>query len=146
MAEIDGEGRSRAGGRAARAGRQAGRGPSEADQEFEDEGGSGDNVREYLRSIGKHKLLTAPQEIELGLAVGRWLQLREVRDDFAAGHQRQPLPQDLGGAVYRALPERAKMLASLASAVGEDVAGADGPELLLRPALETRWQALWTWS
>ena len=135
MAEIDEGRRSRATDPASPLDEREDSGSSESYPELDEGAGSGDSVREYLRTIGRHKLLKAAQEIELGLAVGRWLRLREVRDDFASGHGRQPLPQELGGAAYAALPDRTDVLASLASAAGEDVAGVDGLELLLRPAL-----------
>lgn len=38
-----------------------------------------DTVREYLRSIGQHPLLTAPEELTLGLNVERWMLLKETR-------------------------------------------------------------------
>ena len=41
-----------------------------------------DTVREYLRSIGQHALLTAPQELDLGLTVERWVLLKTMRKKF----------------------------------------------------------------
>ena len=38
-----------------------------------------DTTREYLRSIRKHALLTAPEELDLGLDVERWMVLKETR-------------------------------------------------------------------
>ena len=40
---------------------------------------STDPTREYLRSIGQHALLTAPEELNLGLDVERWMVLKEAR-------------------------------------------------------------------
>ncbi len=42
-----------------------------------------DTVREYLRSIGQHALLKAPEELELGLEVERWMLLKEMRASIA---------------------------------------------------------------
>ena len=36
-------------------------------------------AQEYLRSIGQHALLTAPEEMDLGLDVERWILLKETR-------------------------------------------------------------------
>ncbi len=38
-----------------------------------------DTVREYLRAIGQHALLTAPQELALGRDVERWMLLKDTR-------------------------------------------------------------------
>ena len=38
-----------------------------------------DTTREYLRSIRKHALLTAPEELDLGLDIERWMVLKETR-------------------------------------------------------------------
>ena len=47
------------------------------EREFGDE--PTDTVREYLRGIGQHALLTAPEELALGLDVERWMFLKEIR-------------------------------------------------------------------
>ena len=49
-----------------------------------------DTVREYLRSIGQHALLTAPQELDLGLEVERWMLLKETRKAMTDETGREP--------------------------------------------------------
>ena len=38
-----------------------------------------DTVREYLRAIGQHTLLTAQQELALGRDVERWILLKDTQ-------------------------------------------------------------------
>ena len=54
-----------------------------------------DTVREYLRSIGQHALLTAPQELDLGLEVERWMLLKETRKAMVADLERDPSPPEI---------------------------------------------------
>ena len=49
-----------------------------------------DTVREYLRSIGQHALLTAAEELDLGLDVERWMLLKETRASLAEELGREP--------------------------------------------------------
>ena len=49
-----------------------------------------DTVREYLRSIGQHALLTAPEELDLGLDVERWMLLKETRKQMVEELERDP--------------------------------------------------------
>ena len=79
-----------------------------------------DSVREYLRSIGQHPLLTAEQEVELGLAVERWIHLRVLRDRLRDEHGRGPTPSELAAAIYQPLTTHRPLLAALAKALGED--------------------------
>ncbi len=58
------------------------------EREFGDE--PTDTVREYLRSIGQHALLTAAEELDLGLDVERWMLLKETRASLAEELEREP--------------------------------------------------------
>ena len=58
-----------------------------------------DTVREYLRSIGQHALLTAPEELDLGLDVERWMVLKETRAEMTAEMGRDPDTTELAAAL-----------------------------------------------
>ncbi len=58
-----------------------------------------DTVREYLRSIGQHALLTAPEELDLGLDVERWMLLKETRAKMAEEMGREPDTPELAAAM-----------------------------------------------
>ena len=96
-----------------------------------------DTVREYLRSIGEHPLLTAPQEMELGLAVEGWVQLRELRDRFQNEHGRSPDPLELATLVYLALASHEALLTTLAAVLGEETNGTPISELLAQPSVRS---------
>ena len=79
-----------------------------------------DNVREYLRAIGQHRLLTAPEEVELGLAVEKWILLRRLREQFQSDKGRQPVFSELALAIFEALGSHTQVLTALLSALNED--------------------------
>ena len=54
-----------------------------------------DTVREYLRSIGQHALLTAAEELDLGLDVERWMLLKETRASLAEELGREPYTSEV---------------------------------------------------
>ena len=58
-----------------------------------------DTVREYLRSIGQHALLTAPEELDLGIDVERWMVLKETRAKMASEMGRDPDTPELAAAL-----------------------------------------------
>ena len=58
-----------------------------------------DTVREYLRSIGQHALLTAPEELDLGLDVERWMLLKETRAKMTEEMGREPDTLELAAAM-----------------------------------------------
>ena len=119
-------GRSRA--RAAR------RAEARADAALDED--SGDTVREYFRSIGRHPLLTAGQEVELGLAVERWIRLKELRKEFHDAHERQPSTDELVEAVWSDVGGRRDILAALAGSLQEHVEGAGLTDLLWLPSVQ----------
>ena len=89
-----------------------------------------DSVREYLRAIGEHALLTKPEEIEFALAVERWTLLKELRSRLRDGPGVRPPPAELGSLVYESLAEHRTLLSSLASALGVEPAEAGVVDLL----------------
>ena len=94
-----------------------------------------DAVREYLRAIGQHPLLKAPEEVELGVAVETWLELKELRQKLRDEQGRDPTPVELAEAVYLRLESRREWLETLASAVGEDVDGGAAIALMAAPGV-----------
>ena len=58
-----------------------------------------DTVREYLRSIGQHALLTAPEELDLGIDVERWMVLKETRAKMTDEMGRDPDTPELAAAL-----------------------------------------------
>ena len=81
----------------------------------EQSGEPSDTVREYLRAIGQHALLTKPQELQLGLTVEKWMQFKLLRKTFHDERDRDPDSAELGDAIYQALASRIDLLAALAS-------------------------------
>ncbi|MCI0439487.1 MAG: sigma-70 family RNA polymerase sigma factor [Chloroflexi bacterium] len=75
-----------------------------------------DAVREYLRAIGQHPLLKAPQELELGLDVERWMQLKDMRSQFEEERGREPTRAELAARVYQELVSRKGLLSAVGAA------------------------------
>ena len=70
-------------------------------------------IREYLRSIGQHALLTAPEEMDLGLDVERWTFLKETRAWMAYDLKREPNTTELAAELMMATIERLALLRTL---------------------------------
>ena len=79
-----------------------------------------DTVKEYFRAIGLHPLLSATQEIELGLAVERWIRLKELTDSFTEEHRQAPRPAELAVIIYDQIASLKGILDALASALEEE--------------------------
>ncbi len=94
-----------------------------------------DAVREYLRSIGQHPLLTAKQEIELGLAVEAWIRLKELRDEFLARHGRAATTSELGAFIYLRLASCKDIVHNVARVVWGEAEGQDIARLLAAPVV-----------
>ena len=93
---------------------------SEGQPSFVDQSGDpSDTVREYLRAIGQHALLTKPQELQLGLTVEKWMQLKQLRKKFQDEHDREPDTSELGASVYQSLTSLTGLLVALASETDE---------------------------
>ena len=74
-----------------------------------------DTVREYLRSIGQHALLTAPQELDLGLEVERWMLLKETRKSMTEELGREPMSSEIAARVIADTIRDVLLLRSLAA-------------------------------
>ena len=112
--------------------------PAQPDGEPSDEGRSvepTDIVREYLRSIGQHPLLKAPQEVVSGLAVERWTQLRALRRLFQDEHERDPSAPELAALVFQSLASHKDLLDALAATLVDEVGEATTAHLLSLPQL-----------
>ena len=77
-----------------------------------------DTVREYLRSIGQHALLTAPEELDLGLDVERWMLLKETRAQMTAELEREPTTAEVAAALIAATVRELLLLRTLAAEAG----------------------------
>ena len=65
-----------------------------------------DTVREYLRAIGQHTLLTAQQELALGRDVERWILLKDTRALLLKESDHQPTTARVAAALlYRMFTE-----------------------------------------
>ena len=95
-----------------------------------------DPVRDYLTAIGQHRLLAQPEEVELGLAVERRMELARRRESLSEEMARQPAPAEIAADAYVALRDRRGVLAALAGAIGCEFAQ-DAPisEMLAHQAL-----------
>ena len=74
-----------------------------------------DTVREYLRSIGQHALLTAPQELDLGLEVERWMLLKETRKGMTDELEREPSPVEIAARMIADTVRDVRLLRALAA-------------------------------
>ena len=92
-----------------------------------------DSVREYLRAIGQHALLTRPEEVEFALAVERWTLLKELRGRLRDEPGVRPPPAELGSLVYESLTENQTLLSALGSAIGVEPTAVSGVDLLSNP-------------
>ena len=88
-----------------------------AEAPFTDE--SEDALGDYLRAIGRHRLLKAPQEVELGLAIQAWLLLEGMRREHESAAGRPADAGELAAGVYDRIVALSGPLAALAAAVGE---------------------------
>jgi RNA polymerase primary sigma factor len=96
-----------------------------------------DTVREYLRSIGQHALLTKSEEFRLGLAVERWVQLKGLRQSFREHHDRQPTTAELAAVVYGSLASQRDFLTALAFPPGTKKSTRTLDTLLAQPRVRT---------
>ena len=78
-----------------------------------------DTVREYLRSIGEHALLTAIQEVSLGLDVERRMELKGLHKSLSSELGREPTAPEIGARVITQLSTYRPVLTALLSHFGE---------------------------
>ena len=83
------------------------------EREFGDE--PTDTVREYLRGIGQHALLTAPEELALGLDVERWMFLKEIRASLAEDLGREPSTSEIASVLLLKVFKDIDLLRAIAS-------------------------------
>ncbi|HHZ62581.1 MAG TPA: RNA polymerase sigma factor RpoD/SigA [Dehalococcoidia bacterium] len=89
-----------------------------------------DTVREYLRSIGQHALLTAPQELDLGLTVERWVLLKTMRKKFEEEEGRPASQTDIVMKIFDEVTSEEELLKILVETVGQGPNGHAVWELL----------------
>ena len=78
-----------------------------------------DTVREYLRSIGQHALLTAVQEVSLGLDVERRMALKAIHKTLTSELGRDPTAPEVGARVIMMLSPYRPVLMAVLSHFGE---------------------------
>ena len=96
-----------------------------------------DTVREYLRSIGQHPLLSALQEQELGRSVERWVLLKQIRAALREGYGRSPSTAEVGAVVFQVVASERELVEAFATDLGEDPRGRQLPELLSDDTIRT---------
>lgn len=84
-------------------------------------GDTTDSIREYLTAIGQHPLLDKSDEIRLGLAVERRMELKQRRENFAKEYGFQPSSMDLATNIYMALLGCRETLLTFAGALGHEL-------------------------
>ena len=80
-----------------------------------------DSIREYLTAIGQHPLLDKSDEIRLGLAVERRMELKQRRENFAKEYGFQPSSMDLATDIYMALLGCRETLITFAGVLGHEL-------------------------
>ena len=80
-----------------------------------------DTIREYLTAIGQHPLLDKSDEIRLGLAVERRMELKQRREEFAKENGFAPSTADLAFEIYMALVEKRDTLLTFARLLGYEL-------------------------
>ena len=77
-----------------------------------------DTIREYLTAIGQHPLLEKSDEVRLGLAVERRMELKQRREEFAKENGFAPSTTDLVFEIYMALLGNRSTLLTFADVLG----------------------------
>lgn len=80
-----------------------------------------DTIREYLTAIGQHPLLDKSDEIRLGLAVERRMELKQRREEFAKENGFAPSTADLVFEIYMALFGSRDTLLTFAEILGYEL-------------------------
>ena len=80
-----------------------------------------DTIREYLTAIGQHPLLSKADEIRLGLAVERRMELKQRRQAFEEEHGYPPLTAELVADIYRALSDYRFTLLTFSALLGHEL-------------------------
>ena len=93
-----------------------------------------DTIREYLTAIGQHPLLDKSDEIRLGLAVERRMELKQRREEFAKENGFAPSTADLVFEIYMALAGSRDTLLTFAGVLGYEL----GEDTTISAALAIR--------
>ena len=80
-----------------------------------------DTIREYLTAIGQHPLLEKSDEVRLGLAVERRMELKQRREEFAKENGFAPSTTDLVFEIYLALLGNRGTLLKFAGVIGYEL-------------------------
>ena len=75
---------------------------------------SPDAVRDYLRGISQHQLLTHDDEVALGYAAATFALLRDLKKELQEERDRPARPSELGAAIYRRLVAETDHIIALA--------------------------------
>ena len=94
-----------------------------------------DSVRDYLRAIGQHPLLDHSDEVELGLAIEAWSQLRRLRDAERDQTGTPSTTEHLLRSVYDGLESHVGMLKGMASLASEVPQGPTPIALIALPGV-----------
>ena len=94
-----------------------------------------DAVGDYLDEIGRHPLLTAQEELRLGLAVQAGQCLQELRARYVEERILEPEPLALGVIAFERLESLGGRLAHAARAAGETEAGGGARTLVTLPRM-----------
>ena len=79
---------------------------------------SPDAVRDYLRRISQHRLLTHDDEVALGYATATFALLRDLKKELQEERDRPARPSELGAAIYRRLAAETDHVIALAKVSG----------------------------
>ncbi len=79
---------------------------------------STDAVRDYLRGISKHQLLTHEDEIELGYTTATFALLGGLKKELQEEYDRPARPSELGATIYRKLVAETDHIVALARVSG----------------------------
>ena len=95
-----------------------------------------DAIGDYMDEIGRHPLLTAEEELRLGMAVQSGQRLEEVRRAYEERHLVEPKPLVLGEVLFEQLEGYQGHLALLARAADEPQKTAAVHALVVRPRMK----------
>ena len=111
-----------------------------------------DTVREYLRAIGQHALLTAAQELALGRDVERWILLKDTRARLANEFDHEPATAEIAAVllyrvftdllVLRTLAEQTELELPLEAPASAILSRDDVRDILDSPAPDSLKEAL----
>ena len=96
---------------------------------------STDAIRAYLNEVGENPLLTASEEIELGLKVERWIQLKGLRRDISDTQGRAATTSELALEMTRFSHDQKPVLSAIGATQGLPAENLTVEELLCAPEI-----------